>query len=178
MLKSTTRQPSYREQLRREARRPIESSEVPNLERLGRLLKRLRQAAGMTQRDLARNAELSAWMVSQIELGTRRTRQSTLRRIARAIVGADPNVSTEDELTEELTGAAGEALAPESSYRDRVDRRRKRRAKRGRYGPREVAPYPGEELQTYLDRLRRRQMLPKRGLRCPTCGAALTAASG
>ena len=60
MLKSATRQPSYREQLRREARRPIESSEVPDLERLGRLLKGLREAVGMTQRDLARNAELSA----------------------------------------------------------------------------------------------------------------------
>jgi len=34
--------------------------EVPDLERLGRLLKGLREAVGMTQRDLARNAELSA----------------------------------------------------------------------------------------------------------------------
>jgi len=129
----------------------------------------------MTQRDLARSAELSSWMVGQIELGTRRTRRSTLRRIARAIVNAGPNASTEDELTEQLVEAAGAALAPESGYRDRVDRRRKRRAKRGRYGPRELAPYPGEELRAYLYRLRQSQMLPKRGVCCPTCGSALTA---
>jgi transcriptional regulator with XRE-family HTH domain len=176
-LKLTSRQPSHRDQLRREARRPIESWEVPQLERLGCLLRVLRKAAGMTQRDLARSAELSSWMVSQIELGTRRTRRSTLRRIARAIVGADPNASTEDELTEQLVEAAGEALAPESGYRARVDRRRKKRAKRGRYGPRELAPLPGEELRAYLDRLRRRQMLPKRGVCCPTCGQELRAAS-
>ncbi len=173
-MKRCSSQPPHRERLRREARRPIESSEVPHLERLGGLLKGLRKAAGMTQRDLARNAELSSWMLGQIERGTRRTRRSTLGRIARAIVGAHPNASTEGELTEQLVEAAGEALAPESSYRDRVDRRRKKRARGGRYGPREEAPLPGEELRAYLDRLRRRQMLPKRGLRCPTCGSALT----
>jgi transcriptional regulator with XRE-family HTH domain len=151
---------------------------VPHLERLGRLLKGLRKAAGITQRDLARSAELSSWMVSQIELGTRRTRRSTLRRIARAIVGADPNVSTEDELTEQLADAAGAALAPESGYQARVDRRRKRRAKRGRYGPREEAPLPGEELRAYLDRLRRWQMRPKSGVCCPTCGQELRAIFG
>ena len=153
--------------------RPIESCEVPDLERLGRLLRRLRKAAGMTQRNLARSAELSSWMMGQIELGTRRTRRSTLRRIARAIVGARPNTPTEDELTEQLAEAAGAALAPESGYRARIDRRRKRRAKRGRYGPREVAPHPGEELRAYLARLRRWQMLPKSGLRCGACGLEL-----
>jgi hypothetical protein len=117
-------------------------------------------------------------MVSQIELGTRRTRRSTLKRIGRAIVSAHPNASTEDELTEELAEAAGAALAPESGYRDRVDRRRKRRTKRGRYGPREEAPLPGEELRAYLDRLRRWQMLPKRGICCPTCGQELRATFG
>ena len=139
MLKPTSRQPSHRERLRRETRRPIESWEVPHLERLGRLLRGLRKAAGMTQRGLARSAELSPWMLGQIELGTRRTRRSTLRRIARAIVAAHPNASTEDELTEQLVEAAGGALAPESGYRARVEQRRKRRAERGRYGPREVA---------------------------------------
>ena len=173
MLKPTSRQPSHREQLRREARRPIDSWEVPHLERLGSLLKGLRKAAGMTQRDLARSAELSSWMVRQVELGTRRTRQSTLRRIARAIVSAHPNAPTEEKLTQQLVEAGGAALACESGYRARVDRRRKRRAKRGRYGPREVAPLPGEEMRAYLDRLRRSQMLPKRGLRCPTCGLEL-----
>ncbi len=173
MLKPTAHQASHREQLRREARRPIKSCEVPDLERLGRLLRGLRKAAGMTQRDLARSAELSSWMLRQIELGTRRTRRSTLRRIAHAIVGAHPNASTEDELTEQLAGAAGAALAPESGYRARIDRRRERRAKRGRYGPRELTPYPGEELRAYLDRLRRWQMLPKRGLRCAACGLEL-----
>ena len=177
-MKRCSSQPPHRERLRREARRPIESWEVPHLERLGGLLKGLRKAAGMTQRELACSAELSSWMVSQIELGTRRTRQSTLRRIARAIVGTHPNASTEDELTEQLVEAAGAALAPESGYRARVDRRRKRRAKRGRYGPRELAPMPGEKLRAYLDRLRRRQMLPKRGVCCPTCGQELRATYG
>ncbi len=132
-------------------------------------------AAGMTQRELGRNAELSSWMVSQIELGTRRTRRSTLGRLARAIVNAHPGISTEDELVEQLTEAAGGALAPESGYRARVDGRRARRAKWGRYGPREIDPHPGEELRAYLARLRRWQMLPKRGLCCPTCGQELRA---
>ena len=151
---------------------------MPHLENLGQVLRHHRKASSLTQAQLGAAAELSVQSISLLELGNRRTRRSTLRRIARAIAGTHPNVSTEDELTEQLVEAAGEALAPESGYRDRVDRRRKRRAKRGRYGPREVAPLPGEELQAYLGRIRRLQMLPKRGVRCPTCGQELRATSG
>jgi len=168
---------STRERVRRESRRPIEEWEVPHLERLGRLLRHHRKASSLTQAQLGSAAELSLQMISLIELGNRRTRRSTLRRVARAMADAHPNGPIEDELTEELVEAAGEALAPESGYRARVDRRRDRRARRGRYGPRELAPHPGEELRAYLDRLRRLRMLPKRGLRCPTCGSALSAAS-
>ena len=146
---------------------------MPHLERLGQLLRQQRKTASLTQRELGNAAELSLGAICQIELGDRRTRRSTLRRIARAIVGARPNTPTEDELTEQLAEAAGAALAPESGYRARIDRRRKRRAKRGRYGPREVAPHPGEELRAYLARLRRWQMLPKSGLRCGACGLEL-----
>jgi transcriptional regulator with XRE-family HTH domain len=164
-----------RERVRRESRRPIEDWEVPHLENLGQVLRHHRKASSLTQAQLGAAAELSVQMISLLELGNRRTRRSTLQRIARAIVDAHPNAPSEDELTEGFVEAAGAALAPESGYQARVDRRRKRRAKRGRYGPREVAPLPGEELRAYLARLRRRQMLPKRGVCCPTCGQELRA---
>jgi hypothetical protein len=112
-------------------------------------------------------------MISLIERGNRRTRRSTLRRIARAIVAANPNGMTEGDLTQELAAAAGKALAPESRFRARVERRRDRRKRLGRYGSHELPPHPGETLVQYLDRVRRQQMLPTRGLRCPTCGSAL-----
>jgi hypothetical protein len=95
-----------------------------------------------------------------IELGTRRTRRSTLRRIAEALVQATPGGSCAATIADALMQAAGTALAPESGFRDRVDRRRKRRASRGRYGPRVKQPFPGEEYHAYLRRVRVQGMVP------------------
>ena len=146
---------SHCERLRSGCRRPIEAHEVPHLERLGRLLRELRRAAGLSQGRLAKESELSLWMIGVLEMGARRTRWSTLRRVASALVEAKPVLGDDKELTERLAAAAGPALAPESQYADRVERRRARRKRKGRYGRREktAVPLPGESLRHYLRRL-------------------------
>jgi transcriptional regulator with XRE-family HTH domain len=162
-----------RERVRRSSRRPIEVWEVPHLERLGQLLRQQRKAASLTQRELGNAAELSLGTISQIELGDRRTRHSTLRRIAAALVAAQPSLTDSNALAASLAEAAGPALAPESIYRDRVDRRRRRRVCKGRYGPRQAGPYPGETIRAYLARLDRHGMIPRRDLTYPSCSAML-----
>lgn len=109
---------------RARSRRPVESVEVPYLEALGRRIRDARTAAGMTQAAAGLAAELSRNHLSSLERGVRRTRASTLERLASAL--------TEDgeaaaELHRELVVLAGPALAPESAYADRVARRRRRR---------------------------------------------------
>lgn len=98
----------------------------------------------MTQAELAEQAELSVRQVSRIERGTRRTRESTLERLAHAVSTAehaewldDDTVADEtwdewvamraDELVDKWVRLAGFALAPESAYAWRVDARRARR---------------------------------------------------
>ncbi len=76
----------------------------------------------MSQATLAERAELARTTVERIEVGTRRTRRSTLERIARALGSPDA--------CEELAALAGPALAPESSHPDRIERRRSRRTRR------------------------------------------------
>jgi transcriptional regulator with XRE-family HTH domain len=68
---------------------------------------------------LAEASELSTSGIARIETGTRRTRPSTLDRIAVAL--GDP------ELAKELAQLAGPARAPESPYAERIARRRARR---------------------------------------------------
>lgn len=108
------------------ARRPIGPAEVPHLEALGRRLSELRRAAGLSRAALARAAELSSPTVGRLEAGTRRTRASTLARLAGALAGPDEAPA----LVAELAALAGPALAPESDFAERVDRRRARRARR------------------------------------------------
>lgn len=110
---------------RAEARRPITEAEVADLERLGAQVRELRHEAGMTQQQLADAAQLSRSQVRRIEAGTRRTRRSTLGRIAEAV--ADRIDDDADDLADRLESAAGAALAPESAYAERVAERRERR---------------------------------------------------
>jgi transcriptional regulator with XRE-family HTH domain len=70
---------------RAECRRPIEDGEVPFLEALGARLLALRSAAGFTRWKLAQGAKLSENTIARIESGTRRTRGTTLERIAQAL---------------------------------------------------------------------------------------------
>ena len=51
--------------------------------------------------------------LEKIEQGVRRTRRSTLERIAGALVKARPELGNADELLERLVVAAGPALARE-----------------------------------------------------------------
>ena len=72
-------------------------------------------------------AEISVRHIEQIEDAIRRTRRSTLRRIVSALVEVKPELGDPAELLERLVVLAGPGLAPESEYRERVERRRKRR---------------------------------------------------
>jgi transcriptional regulator with XRE-family HTH domain len=103
-------------------RRPLQPEETPYLIAVANRLREVRRSRGLTQAELAVAAELSRRHVERLEAGNRRTRRSTLSRIAEAL--GDPS------LEDELVGLAGPALAPESEYAERVVRRRQRRLRR------------------------------------------------
>lgn len=127
-----------------DCRRPIADEERPRLRVLGASVRGARTAVGLTQAELGEQAQLGARQVGHIERGTRRTRESTLARLAHAVSIAehddwldDDTVSDEtwdewvamraDELVDKWVMLAGVALAPESAYQWRVDARRRRR---------------------------------------------------
>ena len=105
-------------------RHPLSAEEIVRLERLGERLRAHRLAAGLTRTAMGLAADLNPQSVYRIEVGTRRTRKSTLRRIAAAL-DHEP-----ERLVDELVRLAGPSLAPESAYAERVARRRGRRARR------------------------------------------------
>jgi len=70
--------------MNRESRRPIEDWERPWLEGLRALLRRVRMASGQTQARTAIRAGLAERSLRRIEHGQRRTRGSTLARLASA----------------------------------------------------------------------------------------------
>lgn len=102
---------------------PLQRHEVPYTVALGRLIRSRRLAAGLTVAQAADAAELSPRHWRRLEAGERRTRSSTLDRIAQAL-DADPV---------ELAATAGPALADESPYADRIAKRRARRTRRRRW---------------------------------------------
>ncbi len=108
-------------------RRPLRAHERAHLERLGRLLSTTRRAVGLTQESLALTAGLSRTHVDRLEHGTRRTRRSTLTRIAAVFVHEVPRLGPVDRLVDDLVSTAGPALAEESVYAERVTRRRRLR---------------------------------------------------
>jgi transcriptional regulator with XRE-family HTH domain len=122
---------------------------VPDLERLGQGLSILRRSVGLTQRNLAIGASLDPSTVHRIEVGRRRTRASTLARIAQVLVDAAPDVGHVDEVTSFLVMLAGSALAPESAFQERIDRRRQRREDKWRR--------ESERWRPYRERMWRRQ---------------------
>lgn len=115
---------------RASSRAPLTDSEAFFAEVLGRQLRSYREDAGLTRRELAAAAMLSAGQLGRIEWGTRRTRRSTLTRIAWALHGSDADPSALEAFVDELVGIAGPALAAESEYAERVGRRRERRFKK------------------------------------------------
>ena len=94
---------------------------------------------------------MSGRQIEQIERGIRRTRRSTLKRIAAALVGVEPELGDVNALVEQLVELAGAGLAPESDYRYRVERRRERRWSR-RHTRRIVYRFPSfrEQLAAEL----------------------------
>jgi hypothetical protein len=87
--------------------------------------------------------------IEQIERGIRRRRRSTLDRIAAALVKVRPGLGTASDLADRLASLAGPALAPESKYRERVEKRRKARWRRleRRVFYREVMPVLHAQLR-------------------------------
>lgn len=112
-------------------RRPLNEAERDRLGTLGYRLQQARLTAGLSQLELAGGAQLHVDTVSRIERGVRRTRRSTLHRIAAALVASGLDVDVEG-LVDELVVLAGPALAPESRFAERIARRRARRWRRRR----------------------------------------------
>lgn len=103
-------------------RRPLEEGELADARALGLLLVDLRRERNLTQVDVAARAGLAVRSLRRLEQGERRTRLSTLQRLATALEPGDPV-----RLAAHLTMTAGVALAEESAYAERVERRRRRR---------------------------------------------------
>ncbi len=113
---------------RASCRRPIGRHEIAPLEALGDLLAWLQDEARMTDRELAAAAQISQRHLQRLRIGVRRTRATTLERIALALapwLDVDPT-----ELHQQLVKTAGCSLAPPSEFQARVDRRRQRRLDR------------------------------------------------
>lgn len=98
---------------RRGTLRPIEPWERPYLNRLGCRVRSLRFEAGMTQKALAQAARMNPASLRRIELGSRRTRASTLRRI---VAGLGYSSMECDAVVEVLIEIVGPALAEESHH--------------------------------------------------------------
>jgi hypothetical protein len=119
---------SWIEAERGRCRRPITADEVASLEALGNELRCLRWTVAQLHRPaLAVRAQISVRQIEQIERAIRRTRRSTLERIVAALVKVEPDLGEPAALVARLTELAGIGLAPESEYRERVERRRRRR---------------------------------------------------
>lgn len=96
---------------------------------LGGRLRAARRSAGLTQQRLAARAQLSERHLRRLERGDRRSRQSTLARLAEVVAAASDGRTAGDLLAGWIT-VAGVSLAAESEHRERVERRRARRVAR------------------------------------------------
>jgi transcriptional regulator with XRE-family HTH domain len=120
--------PAQKAKARASSRRAIEKWEVPYLESLGAAVKTARLAAGLSRAGLARGAEVSAETIYRIEAGLRRTRLSTLERIA--VYLYEDTAEDPWRMADHFAAVAGPGLAPESVFPERVDRRRARRERK------------------------------------------------
>lgn len=107
--------------------RPITDEERPAWQAFGAQLAAFRNGAGASQVKLAVAVELSPSHINHLEHGQRRTRRSTIRRLAEALAGLAPAVFPDgaDDLEDALRYALkdhGQEPAPESKYAGHDDR--------------------------------------------------------
>lgn len=115
------------------ARRPISDDEVPHLEAFGEELRRLREDAGLSQRELAKATSYGQGHIFRLEHGYRRPRTLTIERIAAAVVAADPEMGPADLIVADLVELAGPAMGQPPIYPASIERtlaRRKREQER------------------------------------------------
>lgn len=93
-------------------------------------MREARHRAGLTQATVACRAGLAERSLRRLEAGHRRTRLSTLTRLAHSLDAPDP-----DALLADLVTAVGAALAPESQFAERVARRRDARRRQAARAP-------------------------------------------
>ena len=137
---------------RLKSRRPIADDEVHLLEELGRAIGQARGCAGRSRRALAESALMHPTSIARIEYGTRRTRASTLKRIAGALAVECDDLDA-DSLVESWVRLGGRVVAPESEYADRLELRRQTRVSRKRSGESRA-----QELLVYRDRRERAEL--------------------
>lgn len=118
--------PEARRRQREAIRRPITEEEARALEAFGAALRISRKAAGLTQTGLSRAAGYSDQLAYRLEAAIRRPRLSTIERLVEVIVAYAPFLDGA-QLVKDLVRLAGCGLAPESQYRERVERRREAR---------------------------------------------------
>ncbi len=131
-------EPSLIDPAKYPCRRPIEAWEVESLRTLGREVRAIRFHQGklaIRAGKLGRAAQVPGTTLWRIETGVRRTRRSTLQRLAKATARLNPSAGTQGEILARLIEAAGSALAPPSKYQYRVDRRRMSRFRRSNANP-------------------------------------------
>ncbi len=168
--------PAYIERQRQRLRRPIRQAEVLYLEQLAAELRALRKAARLSRSQLGALADTSASTVRDIERTTARTRRTTLERLSRALADTQPQIGPPKKLLARLAAAAGPALAPESDYAIRVESRRQRWARKGRFGstakgrPRFEWPRAGESPREFKARA-----VGRGWTLCPHCGTVAVA---
>ena len=141
--------------------RPFEAWEQPLLEGFSAALRRQRALAGISQRQLHLGTGLAKRSIQRLEHANRRTRHSTIRRIALALAEARGAFCLADEIAEELINALGAAAAPESHRMAGIERRRNHRMKKLAEDPNaDLTPLPVKR-----EELERRYRLAMRELR-------------
>jgi hypothetical protein len=90
----------------------------------------LRRMSGLTWREVSDGSQISPGLLQALSAGNKRTRRSTLARFAKVVVEANPGLGDVDVLVDDLCETAGPALAAETDYPAKVDRRWARKERR------------------------------------------------
>lgn len=118
---------------------PFDEWERAYLQRFAEGMRRHREHAGISRRQLWLATGLSVYSLRQMENARQRTRPSTIRRVARALADA-MGTATDDDIADELLELIGPAAANESPFMVAIERRRDRFVKK-------LAEDPNAELR-------------------------------